>query len=80
MLGPELMHLLRELQVHVVLHTDSRFLLLHCLLADDLGLDRALCREGFRDGLALEPHHSLGDHRVEHPRRAIPRLCALFDL
>ena len=80
MLWPELAHHFCQLVVHVELDTDSGFLLLWGLLAQDFGTHRALRGEGLRDRLRLEAHHSFGNHRVKHARRAVPRLRALFVL
>ena len=80
MLRPELTHHFCQLVVHVELDTHSGFLFLRGLLAQNFGTYRALRGEGLRDRLRLEAHNRLGNHRVEHARRAVPRFCALLVL
>ena len=80
MLRAELVHVLRELEVHVLFHAHSRCFLVRRLFAHDFCAHRAFGRERLCDGFALEAHNRLGNHRVEHARCAVPRLGALLDL
>ena len=80
MLRAELAHHVCQLVVHVGLDTAGSFLLLGGLFANDLGADRPLRRESLGDRLTLKSYNGLGNHGVEHARRAVPRLRALLDL
>ena len=79
-LGAVLRHLFRELVVHVLAHALRSFFLELVDRTDDFGLDRALRRERFNDGLALEADGRFGQHGGEHPAGTLPRLGALFVL
>ena len=80
MLGTVLRHHLGQLVVHVVADTLTSLFLHLVDGTDDLGLDRALRREGLDNRLALEPHSRLGQHRAEHAAGTGPRLSTLFVL
>ena len=80
MLGPELTHDLGQLVVHVLLDAASRLNLLWRFFANNLCTYRPLGGEHLGDGLRLEAHHGLGNHRVEHAAGSLPRLRAVFVL
>ena len=80
MLRAVLRHAVSQLIVHVVHDSHGRIARLAVFLADDLGLDRALSREGIHDRLRLKLHQSLRQQRMGHAARALPRLRAVFQL
>ena len=80
MFWAELFHHVCQLVIHVLLDVCRDFFVLWRDFPKDFGLHWPLCGECFSDGLGLEAHHSLCNHRMEHPAGSVPWFCALLHL
>ena len=80
MLWPVLHHHFSQLVVHVLAHASCGFFTQQVNSSNDLGLDWPHCWERLHHRFTLEPDHALGEHRVEHTTRTLPRLSPVFIL